>query len=819
MIAQLALTVLLSVSPPDSLAAADGLSQPLSQALRARDYASAERLADRQLDLRRRFGESPSLELATSLTYLSLATRNLGDFSKAEDSARDALAMMIELYGRENGNTATALNNLAGALRLRGDLVGAEALYRESLRLRESLLGEDHAQLAGSHNNLGGLLRQLGDGAGAEEHLRRALEIAEANYGPEHRNVSLAHLNLASTLRVQDRFEEAQVELERAVANYEASADSVRLLQAQYEQVLCWLESGQGERGVALARELVDDFRINSELDVARARVLLGRTLLARGDVGAAVAALQRGRDDMLLQLGATHPEVVRAGFHLGEALLVEDSPRALEVLEECAASYEAARTRLALDHSRATTELLPSPYQALALARLRAGDEEGAWQAVESQNGRVLRELRQSALLDSEQSRRRAELLRELSEAEEALSQIEDDEHRAELRRRLLEAEAEWSRFQAELATTEQGDTRAMDLTRVLRSLDDRTAVVGWIPGYAYLLRRDGLQWVQLSAGVDEVKRRRLRGLLLEAADAPAFAAPVEDPALAELAIEFHDAMLAPLQLEGIEHLRVIAPPSLRGIPVELLAREMDLQFSYALSSFVLEPIPRARRRSLLVGNPSFAGETRYGSLPALRHSQEEVERCAEILGDATLLVEGEASEQRMRALSDDDALRSFSLLHFATHALADARHPEQSRLVLAQNELGDPVERLLSGEPVLDGTVSAAEIARTWQLDAKLVTLSACETALGKATDGEGYLGLAHALFEAGAQRLLVSLWAVDDEATSILMQRFYRNFAGAPEDPARALREAKQWIRTTDGSRFAHPYYWAAFVLVEG
>ena len=147
-------------------------------------------------------------------------------------------------------------------------------------------------------------------------------------------------------------------------------------------------------------------------------------------------------------------------------------------------------------------------------------------------------------------------------------------------------------------------------------------------------------------------------------------------------------------------------------------------------------------------------------------------------------------------------------------------------------------------------------AEIA-AWQLDADLVTLSACETALGPYGGGEGLLGFSQVLLHKGARSLLLSLWKVDDTATALLMTRFYENWLGKRKDlrepmpKAEALREAKSWLRTlprwerdnlaadlvkgelrgtvVEGKPvvqlpkgradepYAHPRYWAAFILL--
>jgi CHAT domain-containing protein len=197
--------------------------------------------------------------------------------------------------------------------------------------------------------------------------------------------------------------------------------------------------------------------------------------------------------------------------------------------------------------------------------------------------------------------------------------------------------------------------------------------------------------------------------------------------------------------------------------------------------------------------------------------------------------------------------------LLHFATHGVIDPASAAHSALLLAADRLPDEAERVKQNKKVYTGRLTVAAIA-SWQLDADLVTLSACETGLGQKTAGDGFLGFAHVLLKAGARSMVVSLWKVDDAATALLMTRFYENLLGkreglkAPLGRAAALREAQQWLRALPraqaealtarlsggelrgtesalkpaapaeaaraekGDRpYAHPYYWSAFVLL--
>jgi len=98
--------------------------------------------------------------------------------------------------------------------------------------------------------------------------------------------------------------------------------------------------------------------------------------------------------------------------------------------------------------------------------------------------------------------------------------------------------------------------------------------------------------------------------------------------------------------------------------------------------------------------------------------------------------------------------------------------------------------------------------------QLNSDVVVLSACETGLGKEIKGEGLVGLTRGFMYAGAPRVVVSLWSVNDKATADLMARFYRKMLKENLRPAAALRAAQQEM--LNESQWREPYYWAAFAL---
>jgi len=164
-----------------------------------------------------------------------------------------------------------------------------------------------------------------------------------------------------------------------------------------------------------------------------------------------------------------------------------------------------------------------------------------------------------------------------------------------------------------------------------------------------------------------------------------------------------------------------------------------------------------------------------------------------------ATLLAGAEATKQALIQRGS-----KCNVLHIATHGYADPDVPEFSGLLLAGGSEEQPYEVLTAQEVYL------------WDLRARLVTLSACQTGLGRNVEGEGLLGLTRAFIYAGAQDVVCSLWPVSDESTRKLMEAFYANLQTA-NSVEEALTQAQRALLADETTK--HPFYWAAFVPVRG
>lgn len=189
-----------------------------------------------------------------------------------------------------------------------------------------------------------------------------------------------------------------------------------------------------------------------------------------------------------------------------------------------------------------------------------------------------------------------------------------------------------------------------------------------------------------------------------------------------------------------------------------------------------------------------------RLGRLPFTRREADAITA----LVPTTMRKEAlDFAASRSNATSAD--LSHYRIVHFATHGFLNSRHPELSGIVLS---LLDEQGR------EQDGFLRAHEIYNL-KLPADLVVLSGCRTGLGREIKGEGLVGLTRAFMHAGAARVLVSLWDVNDEATAELMTRFYKLMLGKSRlTPAAALKEAQASM--SKQKRWQAPYYWSGFVL---
>ncbi|MEP7344169.1 MAG: CHAT domain-containing tetratricopeptide repeat protein [Gemmatimonadaceae bacterium] len=254
------------------------------------------------------------------------------------------------------------------------------------------------------------------------------------------------------------------------------------------------------------------------------------------------------------------------------------------------------------------------------------------------------------------------------------------------------------------------------------------------------------------------------------------------------------------------------------RNLNGETLGARYAIRYSPSLTTlrFVSAPVTAGepgstnaraavRQAALVVGNPTMplVAVARGGKvrLPALPAAGREGRWVAEALGVAPL-TGGAATERAVR-----ERMAAAGVIHLATHGFAYSADAKALDSFVA-----------FAPDSTADGLLTVGEVIEEIpRLTAELVVLSACQTGLGNLRQSEGTVGLQRAFLAKGARSVLVSLWSVSDEATELLMRRFYTHWLRDRDQPdkAEALRRAQGDVRGTPG--YADPRYWAAFQLV--
>jgi CHAT domain-containing protein len=148
---------------------------------------------------------------------------------------------------------------------------------------------------------------------------------------------------------------------------------------------------------------------------------------------------------------------------------------------------------------------------------------------------------------------------------------------------------------------------------------------------------------------------------------------------------------------------------------------------------------------------------------------------------------------------------LNDYRIVHIASHSFINATHPDLSGIALSLFDRRGREQ---------DGFLRLHEIYNL-KLPADLVVLSGCRTGLGKEIKGEGIMSLTRGFMYAGASRVIVSAWEVQDRPSATMMVKFYRRLLGAEALPAAAALRAAQLEMLRD-KQFSAPYFWAGFTL---
>jgi CHAT domain-containing protein/tetratricopeptide (TPR) repeat protein len=793
-----------------------------------------------------------------------------GEYAEATAWHRRCLKVAEE--SGEAAAISLAFFGLAADYRMQGDYAAALRYYEQSLKLREGLGAEEIRLTGGPYlqgRTVSTLLRHIGTTHLLQGNYPLALRYFERvlsrdEEARDEAGVAYSLSYMGGVYRAQGRHAEALDCLERSLGLFvklgirEGEARTLAYIGGVHHQ------RGDSERALEyFRRSLALREQMDAKEGVASSLVGVAAVYASRGEHAQALDAAARSAA-LARRIGSPHV--------LWGALLVEGRAHL--------ALGHVGEARRAFDESIATVESLRShvaggeegqelffadklaPYQEVVGMLVREGREAEAFKYAEAGKGRVLLDVlragreRARGRLSVAETSREGELRRVMNDLSgelrrEQAAPTPAGSRAGDLQGRLEQARLEYSAFRASLYAShpemrvESGEARPVtpeDVNGLLS--DEETAIAEYVVTeqrtYLFVFTKGAgaavpslkthsveITRTELSRRAEEFRQRLAQGDLLFSRNAR----------------ELYDLLLKPAEGELNNKRRLVIVPDDKLWELPFQALQMGgggylierCAVTYAPSLTVLremtlrhesqERAPRRPATLLAFGNPlpgdspatRASGVLMHGghTLNSLPEAERQVRALAALYGPrrSRVYTRAEAREERVKREAG-----SFSVLHLAMHGTLDDASPMYSNVVLAPEPRGKGAVTA----PGEDGLLEAWELMEM-RLDAELVILSACETARGRVTPGEGLIGLSWALFVAGSPTTVVSQWKVESASTTELMLEFHRRLQERFSRPrgaigmtkAEALRLAS--LRLLRSERYSHPFYWAGFVMV--
>ena len=817
------------------------------QRYRSGKYRESLDYLEQAYAIRRELGDARGQ--AISLLSLGTVWRMQGDMQKALDHFNRALEI-IRPTGYKPTET-TALLDLGEAYRLLGDRRQAREYFLRALPLARAT--GDRGQEAQALHDLG----RLSDDNPQQgvEYLRQALEILRAIGRQPLQEAAVLSL-LGAKYRAMGRHREALEVTEQSLALVRANGNPRSQEAAALNNLaVTWFALREPQRSAELHREAVAAARASGYKEIEI------RSLTS-------IAFHERDTGELAQALADAETVVERV-----ESLRETIASPALRA--SFLGNFQEAHLLLAQVLMRLDAK---EPGRGHGARALQAAERARARSLVEMlREARIdVRQGADAALLDEER-RLQTQINVRANELEKLQGNRQQENRRAQLDGELRTLAAELEQVRARMrsqspryaALMQPEPLSVAQIQRELLDADTMLLEYGYTEGEACLwaVTRDAITSHRLppSAEVDAAARR-LYDLLNVRQRVASLPEPRREREIAEAEAKFpaeasalSRMLLGPVAGQlGRRRLVIVAPGALQQIPFSALPLPTEaasaayrpllvehevvhLPSAAALAMVRRETAGRtpAPRAIVVMADPVFeandprvqvrlaGGAARPGAAATRAEGPPtELERAVDAMSGARASLvrlphtrrEAEAimalapasagmkalDFQADRGLAVNGELSRYRIVHFATHALLNSAQPDLSGLVFSLvDEEGKP----------RDGFLRLHEIYNM-RLPADLVVLSACQTALGQEIKGEGLIGLARGMMYAGAQRVVASLWQVNDAATADLMKRFYQGMLRDGRRPAAALRDAQleMWRRRPTQA----PYYWAAFVL---
>ena len=725
----------------------------------------------------------------------------LKSFDQALEVAHDTgLAKEEADWHKGKGTTLVGLGRFDTALR---EYAAAEQVYQQAGLKRE---------LVEALIDTGQVYELLGDAVAAEERFEQARQLAHEIGNTSGEGDSF--IALGDLERRRKNYDSADAHFKQALDKARGTGEERTIVSALVRQSMNDVDRKRYQSALQSASEAQQIAQRSGNLPVmALSHYVLGELRRSQAQLPQALEAYSAAQD---LQKQLRDPEL---GWRIycgqGQALAAQEkTDDAIAAYKEAIRIIEETRSGIAEERYRAGyIEDRYQVYVALVELLLKVHKPDDAFLYSEKLRARAyLDRFAASAPIGGDTGTQQR--MRELAEQIQALRRTVQKEYSVPQNERrgdalelfsseLAGAERDYEALldSSDVSATGSTPTRSANLpslAQIQQLLPANTALIEYVVGRQmisiFLVTPSSLVGMPVQIKAESLSSRAelLRGLISE-----------RRPEWIEPARGLRKVLFDPIRSDGrlssVRQLLIVPDGVLNYVPFAALPVGVN---RFLGDEFTIAYLPAAA--ALASDRESRGGTTLLAMAPSGAHLPNapiEVREIGQLFGPTSRVVVGRAATKTLfKQIASD-----YDYLHLATHGSLNRNAPSLSAIELEPDKESD-------------GRLELYEIAGM-KLHARLVTLSACETALGKGyfsetPGGDEFVGITRAFLSAGGQNVLASLWAVNDESTRALMLRFYRHLLTT--NGAEALAKAQQELRRSD-VRYRHPYYWAPFVMV--
>lgn len=778
---------------------------------------------------------------------------------------------------QQSGNvleTARTLSNLGLVYNSTGKYLQAREQFQMAMSLRQDQLPDNHELIAASYNNLGLVYSQI-DVDQAIDYYEKASAIYEKLHGKDHPKMAVANTNLGMAYLSLELYGDAINYLETALAignkiNPQPTASKAFVLSNLgytytklnqkdvamefYQKALAMYVASHGKKhpDIAATYNLIGNIlqsedKFDEALKNYQLAIIANVSDFNSEDITANPSGENFYNGNQLLYSMMYKAQTLEAR-HLSKTLKQSELDLALETLQQCDGLIDQLRQQATNESDKIALGAIAHEVYAdgvriafllseVAIKNRKEYRERCFYFAEKSKSAVLLDAISETnaksyagvpdELLEEEKS-----LKASLALVSQKLAQKPTEDEEKYLRETLFHLNQSYQTFVQDLEKKYpeyfnlKYNTATPSIAQIQNRLDDKSAILSYFIDdskpdaarlYIYLITKKKFAITDQALGTDFdrsitglrnsifyqdkdaylISARKLYKLLIPPGLGntllPSFGSPVHDlvvmPTGRMSVIPYETLLSSKVSESGVSY---------ASLPY--LIKKFKIRYEFSAGLLLQKKSTSTSMTSALLCAPvTFPEKDNLNDLPGTR---KEVNTIHSLLQEKNISCEVLMNEKANEKAFKSGSLANHSLVHLATHGIVDENNPELSRIYLQTDTEAE------------DGNLFSGEIYNL-RLNADLVTLSACETGLGKISKGEGVIGLSRALVYAGAKNIIVSFWSVADESTAELMTNFYKLLLDKNNTRySENLRQAKLDIMKEN---YAAPYYWAPFILI--